>query len=238
MIITNGTVFTDTCTFEKRDIELKGSTILDIKETSQSETQPAAFPNSDSFSNEVQLDATDCYVIPGLIDIHFHGCVGYDFCDGTIEAMEKIAAYELSSGTTSICPATMTLPVETLESICQTASQYVSSGASPLVGINLEGPFISEIKKGAQNKNYIIKPNIELLKQLQKDSSGLVKLVAIAPEEEGAIDLISALKSEFVFSIAHTNANYQIAMDAFHAGASHVTHLYNAMLPFTHREPG
>ena len=183
-----------------------------------------------------KLDQTDLnYIIPGLVDIHFHGCAGYDFCDGTKEALTAIEKYELEHGITSICPATMTLSADRLAKICTAAAE---AGLSNLRGINLEGPFISLAKKGAQNPAYIQKPNTELLERLNECSKGLVKLVAIAPEEEGAMECIKEYSDKVQFSIAHTCADYDTASEAIKAGASHVTHLYNAMPPFTHRAPG
>jgi len=234
MIIKNGTVFTEAGLFEKADITITNSIISDVNVREGNFTE-GNFIEKDT----TELDATDCYVIPGLVDIHFHGCMGYDFCDGSREAINAITSYEQSIGVTSICPATMTLPKETLTGICKTAARYnQETEHSSLVGINLEGPFISEAKKGAQNKEYIIPPEASLLEQLQKDSDGLIKLVAIAPEEEGSLPLIQTMKSQFTFSIAHTNADYKTASLAFQSGASHVTHLYNAMPPLSHREPG
>lgn len=174
------------------------------------------------------------YLIPGLVDVHFHGAAGYDFCDGTAEAHRAIEAYENSHGITSICPATMTLPVEELKSIVKTASE---SRLQSLVGIHLEGPFISKEKKGAQKEDHIIPPRKEILQELQQEADGRIKIVSIAPEIEGAILCIEEMQENFHFSIAHTTADYETANKAFLAGADHVTHLYNAMPVSTHREP-
>lgn len=173
-------------------------------------------------------------VLPGLVDVHFHGAAGYDFCDGTGEAFRAIEAYENSHGITSICPATMTLPVEQLKQILTEVSEYKPDS---LVGVHLEGPFINKAKKGAQKEEYVIPPSTEVLKELQKCAKGLVKLVSIAPETEGAIDCIRELGNEFHFSIAHTMSDYDTAVKAIQAGAKHITHLYNAMPVPTHREP-
>lgn len=186
------------------------------------------------------------YILPGLVDIHLHGCAGHDFCDGTVEAMSAMASYELTHGITSICPATMTLSEEALTnicSVCASAVETVSMQEGFLLGdifrgIYLEGPFISMKKKGAQNPAYIQKPNIEMLMKFQRAAKGLIRIVTIAPEEEGAMECIRDGKKDFRFSIAHTCADYDTANEAIRAGASHVTHLYNAMPPFSHREPG
>ncbi len=186
------------------------------------------------------------YILPGLVDTHFHGCAGYDFCDGTAEAMRTIASYELTHGITTITPATMTLSEEMLTDICAACASAVETEVleegialrDVLKGIYLEGPFISVEKKGAQNPAYIHKPDIEMLDRLQKAANGLIRLVVIAPETEGAMDCILAGKDRYRFSIAHTCAGYETAKAAIEAGAAHVTHLYNAMPPFTHRKPG
>lgn len=234
MILKNGLVFMDNREFVKRDICIHGTIISDFS------SDVIEKPDSSDDGIEI-LDASDCFVIPGLIDIHFHGCVNYDFSDGTAEALTHIAEYELQNGITSICPATMTLPSDMLYKICQNAAAFSKNQKeflAELVGINLEGPFISPHKKGAHSNAYMQLPNTDLLRSLQATSNGLLKLVAIAPELEGAISCIEELHEQFVFSIAHTMADYDICMRAFKAGASHVTHLFNAMPPFTHRAPG
>lgn len=174
-------------------------------------------------------------ILPGLVDIHLHGCAGYDFCDGTPEAMQAIEAYENAHGVTSLCPATMTLPAKRLEEICSAAAEFHGAG---IQGIYLEGPFVSMAKRGAQNPAYIQKPDLKLLERLQECAGGLIKIVAIAPETEGAMACIQNGKEQFLFSIAHTCADYETASEAIAAGAYHITHLYNAMPSFHHREPG
>ena len=184
-------------------------------------------------------DGQGYYAIPGLVDIHFHGCVGYDFCDGNQEAIAAIARYEARSGVTAICPATMTYSEEILGGICDAAAAFrPEEDMADLVGINLEGPFIAPSKKGAQNPKYLQLPNVDMVRRLQQRSGGLVKLLDMAPELEGAMEAIAALKDEVRISLAHTNADYDTAMAAFRAGAKHVTHLYNAMNGLSHRAPG
>lgn len=190
------------------------------------------------------------YIIPGLVDIHFHGCMGVDFCDlaketgtDTTDVLERIAEYETSVGVTTICPATMTYDEDTLVKIMRRAASYSrkageNSGGIP-AGIYLEGPFISYEKRGAQNPEYIMKPDADMVKRLNEAAGGLIRVVTVAPETEGAIDCISELSEEgFVCSIAHTTADYDTALKAVRAGADHVTHLYNAMPPFLNRAPG
>ena len=222
MKITGAQVFEARGTFVSRDLYVDGGMLTDR-----------------DCGGEV-LDAEGCYAIPGLTDIHFHGAVGHDFSDGDADGLAAIAEYELSRGVTQICPAGMTLLPEALEKMCAVAAEHRKAekpGAS-LCGINLEGPFLSMAKKGAQNGDWLQKPNMELLRKLEEVSGGLVKLVSVAPEVEGAMDFIREASNEVRVSIAHTTADYDTAMAAFAAGAGHVTHLINAMPPFTHRAPG
>ena len=186
------------------------------------------------------LDAGGCYVIPGLTDLHFHGCKGHDFSDGDPEGLAVMAEYELSRGVTQICPAGMTLLEDQLMKICRTAAAHRDAGrpGAALCGINLEGPFLSLEKKGAQNGAWLRLPDVDLLRRLEAASHGLVKLVSVAPEVPGALEFIEAVGEEVTVSLAHTTADYDTAMAAFRAGARHVTHLFNAMPPFTHRAPG
>lgn len=185
------------------------------------------------------LDATDCYVIPGLVDLHFHGCRGEDFSDATPDGLQVMADYELSRGVTYICPAGMTLGEDQLMRICRNAAEHRKHAAhgAELVGIHLEGPFLSEAKKGAQNGAYLHAPDAAMLHRLQEAAGGLVKLVTLAPELPGSLEFIHAAEGITV-SIGHTTADYETACMALDAGARHVTHLYNAMPPFTHRAPG
>ncbi len=198
-------------------------------------------------TDEKVIDGEGCYAIPGLIDIHFHGCMGHDSCDGTKEALEEIARYEASKGVTAICPATMTLPVEELEQILSVAAEYKREAEksedaykkADLIGLNMEGPFISPAKKGAQDARNILSCDISVARRFLEVSEGLVKFIGVAPEEsENAIEFIKALKDKVNLTLAHTNADYDRAKAAFDAGADHAVHLYNAMPSFTHRAPG
>ncbi len=220
MIIKNAKVFTEEGTFQEQDIWIENDLFA-----------------VNGSSNEV-LDAKGLYAVPGLTDIHFHGCVGYDFCDGTVEAISAMADYEAKNGITTICPATMTMSEETLLQIAHAAATYKNEAGSTLVGINMEGPFISKEKKGAQNEAYIMAPSVELYYKLQDVSGYMFKLVSIAPEIKGASEFIKEVKDEVVISIAHTTADYECAKNALDMGASHVTHLYNAMPTYNHRNPG
>lgn len=192
--------------------------------------------------DETVIDAEENYLIPGLVDVHFHGCAGYDFSDGTPEALAAIGDYELKNGVTAICPAAMTLSEEMLRGVCENACDYASEAEgrqiSRLCGIHLEGPFISAEKKGAQNPAYIKAPDQEMFRRLQEAARGLIRLITIAPETSGAMEFIDALHDQVHISIGHTASDYKTAFQAFGIGADHVTHCFNAMPGFAHRDPG
>ncbi len=225
MKITGALVFGEDRRFSKRDIYIKNGLITD---------------EASDFREEV--DASDCYAIPGLIDLHFHGALGYDVCDGTLEAFEKISEYEAKRGITAICPATLTLPVDDLKKVLALGAEYAQgeySKASDIVGFNMEGPFISRVKKGAQNEKYILPCSPDLVKEFYDSSKGLLKIIGLAPEDNpGFEQYISAVKGKVTVSLAHTGADYDTAKRAIEAGACHAVHLYNAMTGFDHRNPG
>ena len=222
-------------------MRITGGNVFDLKEgfVRRDVCFDAAVIASDSGDGET-YDAAGCFVVPGLTDVHFHGCKGADFSDGDPDGLTRMAEYELSRGVTQICPAGMTLPEEQLLKICQAAAECRRAGkpGAELVGVNLEGPFLSEAKKGAQNGAWLRAPDVELLKRLIEASEGLVKLVSVAPELPGALDFVREASKEVTVAIAHTAADYDTAMAAMNAGAREITHLFNAMPPFTHRAPG
>ena len=187
------------------------------------------------------LDAAGCYVIPGLVDVHFHGCVGEDFSDATPDGLQKIADFELSQGVTYICPTGMTLPEDQLTAICKNTAAHRAkhSGGAEVVGAHLEGPFLCMAKKGAQNGDYLHDPDAAMLKRLQEAAEGCVRLVTLAPEQPNSMEFIrAAVEMGVTVSVGHSTADYDTARAAFEAGASHATHLFNAMPPLAHRDPG
>ena len=223
MIIKNALIYTPRHTFEKGSILIREGRIV-----------PFGTPEE----GEEVLDAEGLYALPGLVDIHFHGAMGKDFCDGTEEAIQTLADFEASKGVLAICPATMTFSEEILNGVMDAAAAHKNGKGADLVGINMEGPFISPKKVGAQNPEYVHTADIEMFRRLQKRANGLIKLVDVAPEEPGALDFIRACRDEVRISIAHTCTDYDTAIAAFEAGATHMTHLYNAMPGITHRAPG
>ena len=224
MIIKDANIFTQENRFVKGSVVVENGRFVSIAE------QP-------EYAGEV-IEAKNLYMIPGLVDIHFHGCMGADMCDGTKEALDVITQYEASVGVTSVCPATMTIPKDELSAVMKNAGAYAYHGGAHLVGINMEGPFISPAKKGAQAAENIMHCDYEYFNQLQDAAGGLIKLVDIAPEEAGAMEFIDKVKGKVVVSLAHTASDYDTAMEAIAHGASHATHLYNAMPPLNHRNPG
>ena len=250
MIIKNVQVYTEEQKLVPGEIVVRGDRIAEVHTAVEKETTGAeclekkVSENECPEDEEIVVDGEGAYAIPGLIDLHFHGCVGADVCDGTPEALKKIAQYEASIGVTAIAPATMTLPVEELEQILRNAAAYKKTQKTggfeaDLLGLNMEGPFISPVKKGAQDEKNIVPCNVEIAKRFLKASEGLVKFIGIAPEESSeAVAFIKEMKDSVDISLAHTNADYDTAMAAFAAGANHAVHLYNAMPAFTHRAPG
>ena len=236
MKITGAKVYTKDHTFKNEDIYINDDRIVETA------------------SEDTIIDASGLMAIPGLVDIHFHGAMGHDFCNTDINGLREIAAYEAQNGILAICPATMTYSEEILEEICKKATEYkqksqLSDNASEnskstnslvadFVGINMEGPFISKAKIGAQNPKYLAVPDINMFRRLQKASGNLIKLVDLAPELNNSIDFIKEFSNEVTISLAHTSCDYKTATAAFHAGARHMTHLFNAMPGISHRSPG
>ena len=193
------------------------------------------------FVPEDAIDLQGATVIPGLIDVHNHGNSGADFSDGDYAGVKKMAEYLAKHGITSFAPASMTLPYDVLEKAFATAKQLhdeAPEGHSRLMGIQMEGPYFSEKKKGAQNGEYLKNPDFDGFKKLYDGCGGLVKIVDVAPEQPGAAEFIDKAKALCTVSVAPTDSAYEHARMAFQMGATHLTHLYNAMPGIHHRNPG
>lgn len=183
------------------------------------------------------IDGKGGILLPGFIDIHIHGGYGADVMDADMGALTTLAEGLLTEGTTSFLATTMTEDLTRVKNALETASRYEGPGAE-IIGIHLEGPFISEHKVGAQNPEYVIHPTTVLIDELQQAARGKIKIMTIAPEVDGAMDVITAKHDDIIFSIGHTVATYDEMNTAVAAGAKHITHLYNAATPFNHRNPG
>lgn len=184
------------------------------------------------------IDAEGLLVLPGLVDIHSHGAAGEDFSDGNPEGFKKILQYEKRCGITSYCPTSMTFPKERLRQIFASIKGAQTEDGATVVGINMEGPFLDPAKKGAHVEKWIAAPDVAFVRELNQDADGLVRLVTLAPNMDGAEEFIKEMHEEVCISLGHTAADYDCASRAMKLGAHHVTHLYNAMQPFGHRAPG
>ena len=192
----------------------------------------------------VPADAVDlggATVIPGLVDVHSHGNSGADFSDGSLEGLRAMARWYAQVGVTSFAPASMTLPYDVLEKAFATARALAdepAEDAARLMGIQMEGPYFSYKKRGAQNADYLKEPDFEGFKKLYDGCGGLIRIVDVAPELPGAAEFTEKASKLCTVSAAHTDSDYDHAKAVFDAGATHVTHLYNAMPPISHRNPG
>jgi len=187
------------------------------------------------------IDLDGAYVVPGFIDIHLHGNSGHDFSDGDFAGLTAIARHLAKNGITSFAPASVTLPEAQLNAAYENAARFAENtpeDCASLRGMHMEGPFFAEKKKGAQNGAYLQLPDVEMFLRLNKTARGLIKIADVAPEMPGAVDYIEKVSKTCRVSIAHTDANYEQAKAAIAAGATHVTHLFNAMPQMLHRAPG
>ena len=223
MIIKGGKVFQEDGSFLEQAIYINDHRLVDKAEYQD--------------DGEV-IDAEGLLVLPGLVDIHSHGAAGEDFSDGNPEGLKKILQYEKRCGITSYCPTSMTFPKERLRQIFASIKGAQTEDGATVVGINMEGPFLDPAKKGAHVEKWIAAPDVAFVRELSQDADGLVRLVTLAPNMDGAEEFIKEMHEEVCISLGHTAADYDCASRAMKLGAHHVTHLYNAMQPFGHRAPG
>ena len=187
------------------------------------------------------IDLNGATVIPGLVEVHSHGNSGADFSDGDYEGLKAMAKYYAQCGATSFAPASMTLPYDVLSKAFATGKKLrdeAPEGYSRFMGIQMEGPFFSYAKRGAQNPDYLQDPDFEGFKKLYDEADGLLTIVDIAPELPGAAEFVEKASKLCTVSIAHTDSDYDHAKAAVDAGVTHLTHLYNAMPGIHHRTPG
>ncbi|MBR7058443.1 MAG: N-acetylglucosamine-6-phosphate deacetylase [Stomatobaculum sp.] len=240
MLIRNALVYTENHRFEKRDLRIVGDRI-DGSEADRITGSPEApeEENRDAAAEE-GIDAEGLYALPGLVDIHLHGAAGFDLFDADPASIRRIAEFEAQNGITAFCPAAMTCGEEKLKEILDAAAEYgrtVETAAS-LLGVRLEGPFLSPLKAGAQDPKYIRRGDTAFFREIQERCGGMIRVLDTAPEEPGNLEMILELSEEVRISVAHTAADYDTAVEAFRAGARQLTHLYNAMPGIHHRAPG
>ena len=227
MLLKNGLIFMEDGAFAQGDILIRDRKIAAVGPELQAE-------------EETVIDLAGKKVLPGLIDIHTHGCGMKDFCEGTPEAFDTLAAEYIKHGVTTVCPTSMTLPPEELERIYTAYANWMETDhpGTRLIGINMEGPFISVAKRGAHRAEYVIPADMDIFMRLNKASGNRIRLVDVAPEVEGNMTFIEKAKEVCSVSVAHTNATYEQVMAAYQAGAVSTTHLFNGMSGFSHRAPG
>jgi len=197
--------------------------------------------NPITYCDENVLDADGLYVSPGFIDVHIHGAGGFDTMDGTTDAINAISKTIVKHGTTSFTPTTMTVSIEAIHKSMEVIKKLKETGTegAHVLGAHLEGPFINPEAIGAQNPSYLLPPSISAYNEMVRDCEDAVISITLAPEVEGAKELIKYLSEKgVVCSIGHTKATYEEAIEAIECGISHSTHLYNVMTPFNHRNPG
>ncbi|MBO7196153.1 MAG: N-acetylglucosamine-6-phosphate deacetylase [Clostridia bacterium] len=185
------------------------------------------------------IDACGGYICPGLIDLHIHGYLGRDVCDGSVESMRIISGGLVENGVTSYLPTTMTVDMEVINNAISACRSLMNSNefyGSTILGVHAEGPFISASKKGAQDERYILKPDADFVKK----NSDVIRVITLAPEEDDEFAAIREITkdTDVVVSMGHTSADYKTAVASVGAGVAHATHLFNAMTPMTHRAPG
>jgi N-acetylglucosamine-6-phosphate deacetylase len=223
--IRNGLIFTEG-TFKKDLVVIFGETITFLQPESEIDK-----------TVEIEwIDAGGGYVLPGFIDIHVHGYKGHDVMDATTDSLQAIGRGLVENGVTSFLATTMTMPMSQIEAALMNieATRLLPYEGAHILGAHLEGPFINKDFKGAQPENAITLPESTLLDRFHN----LIKVVTIAPEVPGAMEMIEAYHKTINFSLGHTGADYDTAKKAFDLGAKGVTHLFNAMTGMNHRAPG
>lgn len=227
-------IYSETETIENGYIKLKNQKIIEFGDV-------AELHHEDHFK-VIEVPA-NFNAVPGFIDVHIHGAAGADTMDATKEALETMTVALPKEGTTSFLATTITQEKALIDRALENVAQYIADqpagGRAEVLGLHLEGPFINDDKAGAQPLQYIIEPNLAQFEHWQQLSNGTIKLVTLAPEQPGGLELIRYLKENGVIaSIGHTDATFEQVNEAIDAGANHVTHLFNQMRGLHHREPG
>lgn len=227
LCIKNGRIINEGKIIEGKNVIIDGSKIVSI---------------SDHIPEGAEaIDARGNFVSPGFIDIHIHGAQGCDTMDGKFESTNTISKAIAKHGVTSFLSTTMTVCPDEIKNALKNARYCMDKGldGANILGVHLEGPFLSKDAKGAHDEKYIMEPGIDSFINLAGDYLSVIKTVTIAPEIKGALDLIKFMTGHgIVATMGHSTATYDQAMSGIANGVSHATHLYNAMRGFNHREPG
>ena len=234
-LIKDVTIYGENGPFKNAYLKVSDGIISEMGEIETLQEKDADFEVI-SFSDHYSL-------LPGFIDVHIHGAGGADTMDATPEALIVMAETLPREGTTSFLATTITQSSDAIEKALENAAQFIKKNNEPgkaeVLGIHLEGPFISPNMAGAQPKQFITSPDTDTFKKWQELASGHIRLVTLAPEQEGGIELTKYLKDIGVIpSIGHSEATYRQVLEAVEAGVSHATHLFNQMRGLHHREPG
>ncbi|MGC6590165.1 N-acetylglucosamine-6-phosphate deacetylase [Paenibacillus sp. Dod16] len=195
----------------------------------------------DKIESDAELiDGNGMWLIPGMIDVHIHGANGYDMMDGTEDSIQEVSRACAATGCTSFLATSVSSTIEDLLNMIRSVKSVIGrEQGARIAGIHLEEPYLNPKRKGMQNEKYLRHPNLEEMKCVFQEAGSLIKMVTIAPELPGGLELISFLKEQgVVIAVAHSDATYEEAKLAFAAGASHVTHCFNGMRPIHHRDPG
>ncbi|MBP1999917.1 N-acetylglucosamine-6-phosphate deacetylase [Paenibacillus shirakamiensis] len=187
-----------------------------------------------------QIDGHGMWLIPGMIDVHIHGAQGYDMMDGTQTSIQEVSKACAATGCTSFLATSVSSTIEDLLRMIRSVKSVIGhEQGAKIAGIHLEGPYLNPLRKGMQNEKYLRHPDLDEMKLIFEEAGSLIKMVTIAPELPGGLELISYLKDQgVIIAVAHSDATYEEAKEAFSAGASHVTHCFNGMRPIHHRDPG
>ena len=222
MIIKNAKVLTGDFEFKNTDITVENSKFTSLEKT-----------------DEQGIDMSGKLIVPGVIDIHMHGAAGASLCGFTREKMDIISECMLKMGTTSYSPTWYTMSEESALEYIDIVKEYIADGEkyAKVAGLHFEGPYVTYAKKGGMNEIYIRKPDLEEFERIAQKAGDLLKIMAIAPDLDGAMEFIKEASKKCVISIAHTECDYDMALEAIRNGASHITHTFNAMNGFSHRAP-
>ena len=198
--------------------------------------------NNGVFADDAEGEMIDCdglMMIPGLVDIHTHGAIGYECKNPDVEVLKVLSKFEAEHGVTAFLPTTATQSIEELKCVAATVSESKNlvEGAK-IGGMHMEGPYFSMKYKGAQNPEYIKNPDAKEFLEIYESSDGIVKLISIAPENEGAEEFVKAVKDKVKISAGHTDADYETMVNAIDWGVTQLTHSFNAMRGLHHRNPG